>query len=35
MGVTMAKVWTMDKTMIVTMIMTVDKTMGVDTIALE
>jgi len=34
MGVSMAKVWTVDKTKIMTMIMSVDKTMGVDTIAL-
>jgi len=35
MGVAMAKVQTMDKTVIVTMIMSMDETVGVDTIALE
>jgi len=34
MGVSMAKVWTVDKTKIETVIMSVDKTMGVDMIAL-
>jgi len=34
MGVAMAKVQTMDKTKIVTMIMSMDKTVGVDMIAL-
>jgi len=34
MGVSMAKVQTVDKTKIVTMIVSMDKTMGVDTIAL-
>ena len=33
MGFSMAKVWTMDKTKIMTMIVSVDKTMGVDMIA--
>jgi len=34
MGVSMAEVQTMDKTVIVTMIVSMDKTKGVDTIAL-
>jgi len=34
MGVAMAKVQTVDKTKIVTMIVSMDKTKGVDTIAL-
>jgi len=35
MGVIMAKMWTVDKTVIMTVIMRMDKTMGGDTIALE
>jgi len=34
MGVSMAKVQTVDKTEIMTMIVSVDKTVGVDTMAL-
>jgi len=35
MGVATAKMQTMDKTVIVTMIVSMDKTVGVNTIALE